>query len=67
MRVVDDRGKFRLQDSVELRDHGIDFELKSSCHRGSPSLGEILVVGTILAERTRLGTRPFIRCSRARG
>jgi hypothetical protein len=61
MRVVDDRGKFRLQDPVELRDYGIDVELKSPCHRGSPSLGDILVVGTILAERIRLGTRPFIR------
>jgi hypothetical protein len=37
VRVVDDRGKFHLQNSIKLRNNRTDVKLESPCHRGSPS------------------------------
>src|SRR6266699_2848894 len=45
VRVVDDCGKFHLQNSVELIDGGIDVKSESPCHRVSPSLAILRISG----------------------
>src|SRR4029077_20947212 len=43
MCVVDDSGKFHLQNSIELLNDGTDVKLVSPCHSGSPSPWRFLI------------------------
>src|SRR6266550_498308 len=65
VRVIDDCGKFHLENSVELIDDGIDVKLESPCHRGSPSPWPYSgsVVATILSGFDRLATSERVRRS----
>src|ERR1700730_5213092 len=65
VRVVDDCGKFHLQNSVELIDSGIDVKLESPCHCGSPSPWPFSgsVAATILSGFDRLATSERVRWS----
>src|SRR5580693_5802850 len=52
--VVDDCGKFHLQNSIKLLNDGTNVKLESPCHRGSPSPWRFLNTYRVSTDRQRV-------------